>query len=172
MYPLPFFKPQKGLIGHLAGGVQLSGIIAAASGAYSTATIGASDPGGLGLLAAGTPTAGRPDQVADANYGAPHQFLQWFNKAAFAGVPVGQNRPGNAKVQNILGPGYQVWNLTIAKNTRLRDNVLFQLRAEAYNAFNHTNFNAISTVVGATNYGQVTSTGDPRTMQVGAKFTF
>ena len=41
-----------------------------------------------------------------------------------------------------------------------------------FNIFNHTNFRALSTNVTATNFGQVTTTRDPRTMQFGAKVYF
>ena len=133
VYPLPFFKSQKTFASHLAGGFQLSGIVAYGSGNYNTATIGATDPGGLGLLVG--PAGARPDQVGDPNQNAPHTFQQWFNKTAFAPTPAGQYRAGNARVQNVLGPGYGVWNLTLSKNTRLYEKAQLQLRAEAYNVF-------------------------------------
>ena len=47
-----------------------------------------------------------------------------------------------------------------------------QLRAEAYNTFNHTNFTTVQTQLGTSNYGQVTNTGSPRVMQFGAKVQF
>ena len=171
VYPVPFFRKQNTLMGRVAGGYQLSGIVAYGSGLYSTATIGAVDPGGLGLLAGG-PAGARPDQVGNPNQVQGRSFGQWFNTAAFTPTPAGQFRGGNAPVQNILGPGYGVWNLTVAKNVRLYERAQLQLRAEAYNAFNHTNFNNISTVLGSTNYGQVTSTGEPRTMQLSGKIIF
>lgn len=170
VYPLPFFRAQRTLLGRVVGGFQLSGIVAYGSGQFSTANIGAVDPGGLGLLVG--PAIARPDQTGDPNMAAPHSFAQWFNKSAFILAPAGQYRAGNAPVQNILGPGYGVWNINLTKNVRLYEKSNFQLRAEAYNVFNHTNFSAISTTVGATNYGQVTATGEPRTMQLGAKYTF
>jgi hypothetical protein len=47
-----------------------------------------------------------------------------------------------------------------------------QFRFESFNAFNHTNLGGVSTVTSATNYGQVTSTGAARVLQVAAKITF
>jgi len=170
VYPLPFFRRQLTLIGKIAGGFQISGIVTYGSGQYDTTTIGASDPGGLGLLVG--PATARPDQVADPNTNAPHSFGQWFNTAAFTPVPTGQYRSGNAGVANILDPGYGVWNITLEKNIRFAERTNFQLRAEAYNLFNHTNFDNVNTVLGGTNFGQIASTGDPRSMQLGAKFTF
>jgi hypothetical protein len=170
IYPMPFFRQKKNLIGKIAGNFQLSGIVAYGSGTYNTSTIGATDPGGLGLLVG--PATARPDQVGNPNEGAPHTATQWFNTAAFAATPAGLYRAGNARVQNIAGPGYGVWNLTLAKNIPITETMRFQFRAEAYNLFNHTNFSAFNSTVGATNYGQITATGAPRTMQVSAKFAF
>ena len=170
VYRLPFYRNQETLVGKIAGGFQVSGIVAYGSGQYQTATIGAVDPGGLGLLTG--PAGARPDQVSNPNTNPPRSFTRWFNTASFIPTPAGQYRAGNARVANILGPGYGVWNLTVTKNIRLAENSNFQLRAEAFNVFNHTNFNGISTAVSATNYGQVTSTAEPRTMQLAAKYTF
>jgi hypothetical protein len=50
--------------------------------------------------------------------------------------------------------------------------MVIQLRAESYNTFNHTEFNGIDTGFTDGNFGQVTSTYDPRTFQFGGKFMF
>src|SRR5579885_3562060 len=47
-----------------------------------------------------------------------------------------------------------------------------QLRAESYNTFNHTEFQNVSTGFTNSNFGQLTSTYDPRVLQFGAKFLF
>jgi hypothetical protein len=47
-----------------------------------------------------------------------------------------------------------------------------QFRAEAINLFNHTNWNAVSTSLTASNFGQVTSANDARIMQLGLKLNF
>ena len=47
-----------------------------------------------------------------------------------------------------------------------------QLRAESYNTFNHTQWNGIDTGFTDSNFGQITSTNDPRTFQFGGKFQF
>jgi hypothetical protein len=50
--------------------------------------------------------------------------------------------------------------------------VYLQLRGEMFNIFNHTNFRNISTNITAANFGVVTTTRDPRTMQFGLKLNF
>ena len=170
VYPFPFYRDQKGFLGRILGGFEISGIIGYASGQYLTANTASLDPGGLGLLTG--PASARPDILSNPNTGAPHQLLQWFNTAAFQPVPAGQYRPGNDGVANILGPGYENWDLSIFRNVRLEKGAAFQFRLEAFNTFNHTNFNTVQTILGSTNYGQVTGTGPARSLQLGAKFSF
>jgi hypothetical protein len=96
----------------------------------------------------------------------------WFNAAAFAQVPAAQYRPGNDGVNNILGPGYQEWDLSLFKNFKIFESLTMQLRAESFNTFNHTNLTAINTTLGNSNYDQATDTGTPRVLQLAAKIEF
>lgn len=170
VYMLPFFREEHGLLGHTLGGWETTGIISCGSGLPLTpATINV-DPGGLGLLVGGGPA--RPDYISSPNEGAPHQLKTWFNKSAFALVPNGQYRPGTAPVGNIIGPGYQTWDLSVFKNFHILERPVFQLRAEAFNTFNRTSFNAVSATLGNSNYGQVTSAGQARVLQIAAKISF
>jgi len=174
VYYIPFFRAQHGIIGHILGGYELSGIVTAASGLPATAAESSVDPGGLGLLAAGVVgPSNRPNFVSNPNIGAPHSLSKWFNTAAFAKIPpTGQTFAGTAPVGNIVSPGYQDWDLSAFKNIQIWHNVKMQLRAEAFNTFNHTNFLGLSTNITASNFGAVTSAGPARVMQVGAKVNF
>jgi len=49
------------------------------------------------------------------------------------------------------------------------DQLNIQFRAEAFNLFNQTNFDAVSTTFGARNFGQVTSARTARVVQFGLK---
>ena len=173
VYTLPFLRNQPGLVGRVAGGWEVSGIVSMNSGLPFTATISNGiDPGGLGIL--GPSAAGpRPDQIADPNSGPNrHTFLHWFNTDAFAPVPSGVVRPGNARRGTINGPGYERWDLSLFKNFKVWENSAFQFRAETTNAFNHTNFDSISTSTTSGLYGQVTAVRAPRVLQLGLKFKF
>ena len=170
VYPLPFYRSQSGVVGHILGGIELSGIIAAGTGQYLTPTTSAVDPGGVGLLVG--PATGRPDYLQNPNSSSPHTLKQWFNTSAFGLVPTGQYRTGNTRPNIILGPGYQTWDLSVFKTIRFEQRVNFQLRAEAYNVFNHTNFSGVQATLGSSNYGQITGTGTPRILQLGAKLRF
>jgi hypothetical protein len=77
--------------------------------------------------------------------------------------------------RNILrGPGRTNLDLALAKQTTITERVGFQLRFEAFNVFNHAEFLEPDTNVSntGTTFGNVTSTYDPRVLQLAAKFTF
>lgn len=174
VYHIPFFAAQRGIEGRVLGGWEVTGIVSYGSGTGMTALAANVDPAGQGLLAGSSSenNTARPDQISNPNHSAPHTRTAWFNTASFQQVPTGEYRPGDARIGSIVGPGYGNWDLSLFKNVRLREGTTFQLRAESFNAFNHTNFSAVSTTFGNTNFGQVTATGSPRVMQLGAKFAF
>jgi hypothetical protein len=60
----------------------------------------------------------------------------------------------------------------MTKNFHFSESMRLQLRAEAFNVLNHTNFRTIGTNVTLGTYGTVTAVRDPRTIQLGAKFIF
>lgn len=176
IYELPFHKEQNGLTGKLIGGWQASGIVTMNSGLPFTATTSTFDPAGVGFIPA-LIAGGRPNILCDPNEGAPRTQQQFFNTACF------QLNPATTatNIPNILGtsprgvingpPTYRV-DFTMTKNIRFGENRSVQLRGEAFNVFNHTNFRTIITNVTAANFGQVTAVRDPRTIQLGAKFIF
>jgi hypothetical protein len=188
IYNLPTFKGRSGLVRGVLGGWELSGIVTAESG-QSLMITQSTDPfqcnsnpcpagtylGGLGLTASGSTIAIQPDIVSGVTY--PKTMGQWFSVNSFASA-VGHF--GKSGVGNVLGPGQQIWNMALMKNTSFKERFNFQLRLEAFNAFNHTSpasYTAlgspgIGTVVGSTTFGQVLAVHDPRNVQIGAKFYF
>ncbi len=176
VYLVPFFRAQRGIIGHALGGWETTGIISYASGLPVTALTINVDPGGLGLLAAGGITAAqnaaRPDVISNPNSGAPHKLNEWFNTAAFTQVPAGQYRAGNAPVGNIIGPGYETWDLSAFKNFHIINSLVTQFRAEAFNSFNHTNFTDIGSTLAQGDYGQVDAAAQARVLQLAVKINF
>jgi hypothetical protein len=141
-----------------------------------TATTSAFDPSGIGfipVLIAG----GRPNQICNPNEGGNRTREQWFNTACFTTNPLStatniENLPGNAGRGTIHGPRTFRVDFSMMKNIRFTETMRLQLRGEAFNIFNTTNFRAISTNVTAANYGFVTSVRDPRVIQLGIKFYF
>ena len=106
-------------------------------------------------------------------------FARYFNTSVIQLPKVGTY--GNAPRLFVRGPGVNDWDLALVKIIPLHDGVSLQLRGEAYNAFNHTQFSTIDTTTifnpttGAqTNgeFGQVTAARDPRQLQLAARITF
>jgi hypothetical protein len=175
VYELPFYKTQQGFAGKLLGGWQLSGILAYRSGIPFTPATSSFDPAGLGFVPA-LVAGGRPNVLCDPNNG-PHTLQQYFTTSCFQLNPTVTttgvtNVIGNGGRGVIDGPPTKRVDFTLSKNIRFGESMKVQLRAEAFNVFNHTNFQTIIVNVTAANYGQVTVVRDPRTIQLGAKFIF
>ncbi len=173
VYDLPLFRGSKGVVGGILGGWQLSGIFSAATGLPLTVTVSrSSDPGGLGLGLDTGPTSSRPDRIGDPNAIDNRTLLHWFNTAAFARVPTGVVRPGNSPRGVFDGPGFWRVDQSLFKNFRMAERLNLQIRGEAFNVFNHTNYAGVSTNFSSSAFGRVTSVRDPRQMQLGMKLEF
>ena len=181
VYELPFFRDQKGLVGHLVGGFQVSGIVALDSGLPITVAASAggtingttfADVGGLGIIGS-SPAGFRPDQLFDPRQGAPRTRQQWFNTAAFAAPSLAAGIPGNAKRGTIIGPGFNREDLGIFRDFKIFERLNFQLRGEAFNVLNHTNFGppAVTATTPST-FGTITSAREARILQIGGKLNF
>jgi Carboxypeptidase regulatory-like domain/TonB-dependent Receptor Plug Domain len=183
VYELPFYHEQHGLVGHVLGGWQLSGITEFNSGqsltvrqssdnfdcqtpfGATTGCIAGTYPGGLNMDVADI--APRPDRIARMQ--TPKKVTEWFSPASFADA-IGHF--GNSSNGNLLGPGIELWDLSAIKNNKITERFSFQFRAEFFNAFNHTNFDAVTVNIDSASAGQVTSTHDPRQIQLGGKLYF
>jgi hypothetical protein len=99
---------------------------------------------------------------------------KWFNTSAFKTPPSGQTTPPSARPGAVRLPGYWRSDLGLFKNIKATERFTFQLRAEAFNAFNHTNpvCCASFTSTNTSSFGVITSDRGPRTMELGAKFLF
>ena len=171
IYEIPFFKKQQGFSGKLLGGWQLSGIAVYNSGLGFTPTTSSFDAGGLGNVPA-LVAGNRPNVLCDPNANAPQDRLQFFNVACFQLNPTTttsgvSNVVGNAGRGIINGPSTKRVDFSLIKNIQFSETVRLQLRGEAFNIFNHTNFRTLSLNVTASNFGQVTAVRDPRTIQLG-----
>ena len=116
--------------------------------------------------------------AAELGYG-DRSLTRWFNISVFARPTVGD--PGNAPKDVFRGPGINNWDTTLFKEFPLgKERRVFQLRWEAYNAFNHAQYLGVDngarfSVSGAQvngRFGQVISARNPRIMQVSLRFAF
>ena len=63
-------------------------------------------------------------------------------------------------------------NLALLKHVWVGTAARLQLRLEAFNLFNRTNFDLPDNFVGSPTFGQIRSAGSPRRLQLGAKVLF
>ena len=77
------------------------------------------------------------------------------------------------RARNILdGPGLYTVNWSLARNFRITDSGKLQFRWEIFNLLNHPNFKLPNDYLDEAAVGSITSAGDPRAIQLGAKYTF
>jgi hypothetical protein len=198
IWDLPWYRDQKGFLGMIAGGWELSSMFVMESGLPLTATMTAggtvnyagntsiynplltngglvTDSAGLGII--GTSSASlRPNQVLNPNYGygvdTVHKRLNWFNQTAFIAPSQTSFAVGNERRGVINGPGFNRVDFAAFRSFKLYKTVAFQVRGEAFNVLNHPSWMAVSTNATSANFGQVTSAHDPRIVQVGGKLSF
>jgi len=134
--------------------------------------LGRNDPTGSGCLLGASPLGCRPNQVGDPNAGS-HTYQSWFNAGAFAAPAATQTTETTERPGAIRGPGFWRTDLSLFKNMKFGERVSGQLRWETFNTFNHTNpICCASTSFSSTLFDKVTSTRDPRIMQLGLKVNF
>ncbi len=185
VYDLPFYRNQRGAVGHVLGGWEISGI-----NTFETGTPfglhqnldpfncydwgGCSNPrpgtfpGGIGI----DPSAvsPRPDQV----YGNPipvsgQTIDEWFNPKAFANA-VGHFGTSGANI--IVGPGLVNWDFSLLKSIQLTERLHAQLHGDFFNILNHMNPNNPATYIDYASAGHIYSDYEPRTVQLGLKLNF
>ena len=80
---------------------------------------------------------------------------------------------GNLHRNDIYGPGSANTNMSLFKNFAIYENVKFQLRGEAFNAFNHPSPNNPNTTFGGNSFGYITSSSSSaRVLQIAGKINF
>jgi hypothetical protein len=91
---------------------------------------------------------------------------------AFTG-PIGLEGPTR---NNLRGPRFFNVDLSLNKRFAVYENLSVEFRAEAYNAFNHTNFalppGGIADTTDSSTFGVITSTAAPRVMQFSLRLDF
>ena len=174
-YDLPFGKGRayladRGLVSTILTGWQTFGIVTLQSGRpFTVALLQEIDNSGTGRSALGFGANDRPSVAGDPAL-SQRTPERWFNRNAFVFPSPGTF--GNAGRNILDGPGYQNVNASIVKNTRLSERFNLQFRAEAFNLFNHPNFNLPDNFLGSPTFGQITSAREPRHIQFGLKLLF
>lgn len=164
---LPKLEDKGAFARNVLGGWQLNGIVQAQSGFPFTVI----DP----VISIRFLT-NRPDLTCNPNDGAPHTIDEWFNTGCFERRALADTAaPGpNTEGRNaVRGPGFQRTDLSLFKNIRgFGEGHQIQLRVEAFNVFNHVNYNQPGNFIGTPTFGAITSAQDGRIIQLGIKYSF
>jgi hypothetical protein len=151
--------------GRILGNWQLNGTWNFASGTPLTArVIGASSD-----LLRGTNGSLRADSTGLPVALAHPTTARWFNTAAFS-IPT-PGVFGTAGRNTIRGPGTQDIDMSLNKTIPVGERFV-DVRIQANNIFNVPQYRSIDTVVNSPTFGQVTSVGSMRKMQVVIRYRF
>ena len=96
---------------------------------------------------------------------------RWFNTAAFS-TPAAFTF-GNVGRNTVTGPGRQTLDLALQREFAMTETVKLQIRAEAFNALNHTNLGIPNRFVNTPQFGTITEAATPgREIQFGVRLSF
>ncbi|MBI1357094.1 MAG: hypothetical protein GC160_22360 [Acidobacteria bacterium] len=111
----------------------------------------------------------RPDAVGDPRLDSPTPE-RYFNTDAFA-IPA-QYQFGSAGRNVVTGPGQASVDMAVARTLSLGERLRLDLRAEAFNLTNHTNFDLPRRFADQATFGRIVSAGAARQLQFGVRFTY
>jgi hypothetical protein len=115
----------------------------------------------------------RPNLVSGVSpYVKDLNTRQWLTAAAFTPNLPGQY--GNLGQASLVGPGLFNIDAALSRNFNIprHDTQRLEVRFEAFNALNHTNFNTPSTSLTSSSFGQILGARDPRILQFAMKYVF
>jgi hypothetical protein len=96
-----------------------------------------------------------------------------FNTSLFA--PEGLGQLGNSPRRFFYGPGIFNFDMQLTKTVQLTESKSLDIRVEAFNIFNHSQFYgpaAVDGEVNDSNFGNIVNAADPRLIQLAIKFFF
>jgi Carboxypeptidase regulatory-like domain len=174
-YQLPFdqlFHPNR-----LSRGWSLSGITRFASG-FPITLINNGDNSLIGTNPNGINNSSidEPDYTGaplHLNHNPRNNGNNYFDNTAFTMNALGT--PGTAKRRFFYGPGADNFDMAIAKKVPFAESKSALFRVEAFNVFNHTQFNGPTSVdgnIGSSTFGQAISAAPPRILQGALKLNF
>ena len=113
----------------------------------------------------------RPNLVKDPTLPSDQQTLaRWFDTSAF--VNPAPLTFGNSPRSVLRGASILTTDATLEKSFLLTERWKFDVRTEAYNLLNHTNFNIPGFTLGASGFGTVSTARASRTVQLAARLSF
>ena len=165
LWELPFFNSGGGFKQALLGGWQANTIVSLSSGTpYGTSV-------SRDLWDQGVRKVTYGDRIGVGQLPEDERTVtRYFDTAAFT-IPT-NFKMGNASRAALRRDGIALVDLTFNKEFRFSESKSLDLRVDMYNAFNHVIFDAANATLDSGAYGNVTVAADPRTMQLGLRFSF
>jgi hypothetical protein len=179
---LPFGRGRRwlrtnALLDAIAGGWNLSGIVSIRSGLPFTPTLG------VDVNDDGDASTDRPALLGGASLNAlynPGGGTQWLVSQNAArellGVPADVTRPELAIGRNSFrGPWLQQYDLSLQKRVQVTESVTFGIEANAFNLFNHANFDVPVANLSSAFFGRISNAtfgSNARQIQIGARVSF
>ncbi len=186
VYDLPFFT-KAGLSHKVLGGWQISGLTTFQTGTPFSVSDGLFNAGVGNTTGTGSflDLVGNPNAVTQENVpGVVGPLL--FNPAAFS-APQGLTF-GTAQRNVLTNPQRTQFDMGLFKYFHVRETKAFEFRAEAFNVFNHTQFNGVNggtlcfggsdfsagdaSCLANNNFLRPSGAHNPRILQLGMKFHF
>ncbi len=169
-YDIPFGRGRRygantnRLIDAVLGGWNLSGVTTFYSGfpfQPSIENYGTDPTTGLPVTVPYTGPNNRPNVGKGNPYSTVQNRNQWITHLGAPNNPYSlpaANTFGNVPINNLYGPIFINQDVSLMKNFRITERFTFQLRADATNAFNHTNLGLPNSDIMSSSVGQITST--------------
>jgi hypothetical protein len=174
VFELPFMRDQKGFLGRIVGGWQVSGFLTFQSGAPFTALNGTDPRGRTAGNVVGTPT--RPDLNSALNLSTMtvRELLVAGGRSLF--TPLTAAHPtgvGNAGRNILRADGINRLDLGILKNFRVAEGRMLQFHANFFNATNTRDWGIPDAVVTSASFLLEGPTdGGSRRIMLGLRFVF
>jgi hypothetical protein len=113
----------------------------------------------------------RPNVVLPGSvYPATKTVGEYFNPAAFAVQPAGTF--GDLGRDAVYGPGSIQFDAAFSRPFHLKERLRLDFRADFFNIMNHGNWSNPVTSITSSTFGQITSFGSPRIIQMALKLYF
>jgi hypothetical protein len=149
LYALPFGRGQQfasefdGWRSGLVSGWSLSSVVTVQSGFPFTPQL-SYNPSNTGDTRNPVRPFVNPNFSGPVVLGTPNQ---WFNPNAFIAPPASSGFAGNLGRDTFIGPGLGAWDFSVLKDTKIRERLSLQFRAEIFNLLDRANFNTPNLIV-------------------------
>jgi Carboxypeptidase regulatory-like domain len=174
VYEFPFYREQKGFVGHLLGGWQVNAFFTLQSGAPFTILNGSDPTGALTGISGLVGDAIRPNLNTDLDLSSMTipEIIAAGGASLFRTLGAGE-RVGNVGRNTLRADGINNIDLGFLKSVRVTEGNALQIRADFYNATNTRNFGIPDGRVTSSAFlNQWSTNGGNRRVILGLRYTF